>query len=216
MAYVKGFTKRAKDLMASPNVNATTIASEYTPSDNMLSFLQKSGPSYVCLDHHGKTKELCGNSVKAAHTEANPHDLSGELTNLSLIPTDDTDDASPFMRSQYLWRWQRLPLLRNMLGKADLLLLLGKNGIFSLAVVGFTRRQTHVPRFSRSYMRCGTHETSNECRPSLTLSVKNSNGRVTVVVRSIAPNERSWDFHWLFQESLPVLLGAQSLHSVKL
>ena len=51
----------------------------------------------------------------------------------------------------------------------------------------------------------------------MTLSVKDSNGNVTVIlVRCIAPNERSWFFRWLFQEALPALLGEQSLHSVKL
>jgi hypothetical protein len=38
-----------------------------------------------------------------------------------------------FMRSQYLWRWQRLPLLRNMLEKADLWLVRGKTRINSWA-----------------------------------------------------------------------------------
>ncbi len=33
---------------------------------------------------------------------------------------------------------------------------------------------------------------------------------------ALPPNESSWFFRWLFQEALPVLLGAQSLHSVKL
>ena len=62
----------------------------------------------------------------------------------------------------------------------------------------------------------GTHETNNERRPLLTLSVKDSNGKVTVVVRCIAPNERSWFFRWLFQEAVPTLLGPQSLNAVKL
>ena len=85
----------AKDLMASPTVDAdgTATASESSPSDTMLNYLQKSGASYVCLYHNGKTKELRGNSAKAARTEANPHDVSHELTSLSVIPTDDT---SPF------------------------------------------------------------------------------------------------------------------------
>jgi hypothetical protein len=57
---------------------------------------------------------------------------------------------------------------------------------------------------------------NNESRQLLKLSVKDLNGKVTVVVRCIAPNERSWFFCWLFQEALPVFLGAQSLHSMKL
>ncbi len=55
----------------------------------------KTGASYVCLYHNGKTKELCGNSAKAAWTEDNPHDVSHELTcQQSVIPDDDT---SPFL-----------------------------------------------------------------------------------------------------------------------
>ena len=61
-----------------------------------------------------------------------------------------------------------------------------------------------------------THETNNESRPFVTLSVKDSNGKVTVVVRCIAPSERSWFFRRLFQEALPALLGEEFLHSVKL
>ena len=78
--------------MASPIVDADTTAtpSESSPSDNMLNYLQKSGASYICLYHNGKTKELRGNSAKAAQTEANPNDVSHELTSLSVIPTDDT------------------------------------------------------------------------------------------------------------------------------
>ena len=79
--------------------------------------------------------------------------------------------------------------------------------------MGVTRRQTPVSRFSRS---C-THKMNNESRPLVTLLVKDSNGKVTgAAVRCIAPNERSWFFRWLFQDALPVLLGEQSLHSMKL
>ena len=92
MAFVQGFTKMAKVLMASPIVDAdaTTTPSESLASNNMLNYLQESGASYVCLNHHGKTKELWGNSAKAAQTEDNPHDVSHELTSLSVIPTDGT------------------------------------------------------------------------------------------------------------------------------
>ncbi len=61
----------------------------------------------------------------------------------------------------------------------------------------------------------GTHETNKESRPLLTLSAKDSDGNVMVVVRCFAPNERSWLFCWLFQEDLCVLLGAQTLQLVK-
>jgi hypothetical protein len=96
-----------------------------------------------------------------------------------------------------------------MLGKADQDILIG-----SCWVLPEGRRLFHT--FPEVICGDGTHKTNNESRPLLTLSVKDSNGRVTVVVRCSAPNERSWFFRWLFQEALYVLLGAQSLHSVRL
>jgi hypothetical protein len=63
----------------------------------------------------------------------------------------------------------------------------------------------------------GTNETNKKSRPLCTLSVlKDSSGNVMVVVRCFAPNERFLLFHWLFQETLPVLLGSQTLQLVKL
>ena len=61
----------------------------------------------------------------------------------------------------------------------------------------------------------GTHETNTECRPLRTVSVKDSEGKVLVVVRCFVPNERSWFFHWLFQETLPLFLGPDSLKLMK-
>ena len=140
MAYVQGFTKRAKDLMASPSANATTTASESSPSDNMLSYLQKSGASYVCLYHHGKTKELRGNSVKAACTEANPHDLSGKLTSLSVIPTDDTNDALPFHEKPVPLEIAETSAFKKYAWESRLADSQGKTRIYSSAVVGFYQK----------------------------------------------------------------------------
>ena len=61
----------------------------------------------------------------------------------------------------------------------------------------------------------GTHKTNNKSRPLRTFSVKDSDGKVTVVLRCFALNERSWIFRWLFQEALPVLLGRASLKKVE-
>ena len=139
MAYVQGFSRMAKDLIASPNVDVdgTTTDSNSSPSDKMLDYLQKSGASYVCLYHNGRTNELRGNSAKAARTETNCQDLSDELTSLSVVATDDT---SPFIGSQYLWRCRRLLLSRNMLWRADMLLEQGTTRIYLSPVVGFYQK----------------------------------------------------------------------------
>ena len=93
----------------------------------------------------------------------------------------------------------------------------GKTKIYSLADVGsYKKADACFMLFPKLLCVDGSHETNNESRPLVSLSVKDSNGKVTVVVRYIAPNERSWFFRWLFQEVLPALLGEESLHSVKL
>jgi hypothetical protein len=61
----------------------------------------------------------------------------------------------------------------------------------------------------------GTHETNNEGRPLITITVKDSNGNVIVVIRCLAPNERSWVFRWLLQEALPPLIGKETLARVQ-
>ena len=214
MAYVQGFTKMAKDLMASPNVDATATASESLPSENTLNYLQKCGASYVCLYHNGKTKKLCGNSAKAAQIEANSYDVSDEQTSLSVIATDET---SPFQEKSVplevaetsAFKKYALESRHAVGAREDQDILIG-----CCWVLPEGRRLFHA--FPEVVCVDGTHETNNESRQLVRLSVKDSNGKVTVVVRCIAPNERSWFFRWLFREALPVLLGAQSLHSVKL
>jgi hypothetical protein len=199
MAYVQGFTKVAKDLMASLNVDAITTASESLPSENMLNYLQKSGASYVCLYNNGKTKELRGNSAKAAQIEASPDDVSDELTSLSVIATDGTsptDETPPFHEKSVPLEVSETPAFkkyalesRHAVGARedhDIL-------ICCCWVLPEGRRLFHA--FPEVVGVDGTHAMNNESRLLVTFPVKGSNGKVTLVVRCIAPNERSWFFH---------------------
>jgi hypothetical protein len=61
----------------------------------------------------------------------------------------------------------------------------------------------------------GTHETNDEDRPHITISARDSNGKMFIVVRIFVPNERAWLFRWVFQEALPKLLGEAVLSKVK-
>jgi MULE transposase domain len=218
MAYVQGFTRMAKDFMPPPYDDSTV--SESSPSENMLNYLQKSGASYVCLYNNGITKELRGNSAKAARMEATPDDVSEELTSVSVIATDATsltDETSPIHEKSVRlevsetreFKKYAFESRRAVGAREDQDILIGCCWVLSEG-----RRLFHA--FPEVLCVDGTHETNNESRPLVTLSVKDSNGKVTVVVRCFAPNERSWFFRWLFQEALPALLGEEALHSVKL
>jgi hypothetical protein len=152
----------------------------------MLNYLQKCGASYVCLYHNGKTKELCGNSAKAARTEDNPHDESHEQTSISVIPTDDN---SPFhqklvpldVAETSAFKKYALETIHAVGAREDQDILVG-----CCWVLPEGRCLFHA--FPEVLCVDGTHETNNESRPLLTLSVKDSNGKVTVVVRCIARN----------------------------
>lgn len=62
----------------------------------------------------------------------------------------------------------------------------------------------------------GTHKTNYEGRPLITMGVKNSKGKMQIILRAFVPNERAWLFRWLFQVATPSLLGFASCGLVRL
>ena len=61
-----------------------------------------------------------------------------------------------------------------------------------------------------------TADTNNEGRPLLTVTAKDSNGKMFTVLRAFLANEQAWSFKWLFQSVFPVLLGQRYLNDVKI
>ena len=212
MAYVQGFSRMAQDLMDSSPQGAA-LPSDMSPSDSMLNYLQKIGASFVCLFHNGNTKEMRGQNRKAARTEGNPVDDGVNLTSLSMVTTMESAPAHksvPLEVTETADFKEYAQRSRHAVGARDDQDIL----IACCWVLPDGRRLFQA--FPEVVCIDGTHETNNESRPLLTLSVKDSDGNVMVVVRCFAPNERSWLFRWLFQEALPVLLGTQTLRLVKL
>ena len=212
MAYVQGFSRMAQDLMDLSH-QGTAPPSDMSPSDSMLNYLQKNGASFVCLYHNGNTKEIRGPKGKAARTEGNPVDDGVNLTSLSLVTTGESAPSHKFVplevseTADFKDYAQKSRYAVGARDDQDIL-------IACCWVLPDGRRLFQA--FPEVVCIDGTHETNNESRPLLTLSVKDSDGNVMVVVRCFAPNERSWLFRWLFQEALPVLLGTQTLRLVKL
>ncbi len=60
-----------------------------------------------------------------------------------------------------------------------------------------------------------TADTNHEDRPFLTITGRNSNGKMFIVIRPFLPNERAWVFCWLFQTVMPTLLGKEYIGRVK-
>ena len=60
-----------------------------------------------------------------------------------------------------------------------------------------------------------TADTNYEDRPFLTITGRDSNGKMFTVIRAFLPNERAWVFRWLFQTVMPSLLGREFIGRVK-
>ena len=61
-----------------------------------------------------------------------------------------------------------------------------------------------------------TADSNNEGRPLVTVTAKDSNGRMFTVLRAFLPNEQAWSFKWLFQVVFPSLLGEDYLNDVRI
>ena len=61
-----------------------------------------------------------------------------------------------------------------------------------------------------------TADSNNEGRPLVTVTSKDSNGKMFTLLRAFLANQQAWSFKWLFQVVFPVLLGVDTLNNVKI
>ena len=61
-----------------------------------------------------------------------------------------------------------------------------------------------------------TQDTNNEERPLLTISAKDTHGKMFTVLRAYLPNEQTWVFHWVFSNVLPSMFGNSILKHIKM
>jgi hypothetical protein len=61
-----------------------------------------------------------------------------------------------------------------------------------------------------------TADTNNENRPLVTVSSKDSTGKMFMVLRCFMPNEQAWAYKWLFKVVFPALLGSKYVNDVSM
>jgi hypothetical protein len=61
-----------------------------------------------------------------------------------------------------------------------------------------------------------TSDTNKEGRPLVTVTSKDSYGRMFFVLRAFLPSEQSWAYKWLFHTVFPVLIGKEVLNKVSI
>ena len=60
-----------------------------------------------------------------------------------------------------------------------------------------------------------TNDTNNEGRPLLTMTGKDSNGKMFTFLRAFLPNEKGWVFRWVFSVVMPHLFGNTILNRIQ-
>ena len=60
-----------------------------------------------------------------------------------------------------------------------------------------------------------TQGTNNEDRPLLTMTGKDSNGKMFTFLRAFMPNEKSWSYRWIFSIVMPHLFGNTILNRIQ-
>jgi hypothetical protein len=60
-----------------------------------------------------------------------------------------------------------------------------------------------------------TVDSNKEGHPLVTVSSKDSYGKMCIVLRAFLPNKQSWSYKWFFQTVLSALLGKESLKKIK-
>jgi hypothetical protein len=61
-----------------------------------------------------------------------------------------------------------------------------------------------------------TADSNKEGRPLVTVSSKDSYGKMFIVLRAFLPNEQSWAYKWLFHTVFPALLGSEVMKKIKI
>jgi hypothetical protein len=61
-----------------------------------------------------------------------------------------------------------------------------------------------------------TADSNKEGRPLVTISSKDSYGKMSIILRAFLPNEQSWSYKWFFHTVLPALLGKDVLERIKM
>ena len=60
-----------------------------------------------------------------------------------------------------------------------------------------------------------TSHTNKDKRPLLTVSGRDTHGKMFIILRAFLPNERAWVFRWIFSLVIPTLLPSYVLSQVK-
>jgi hypothetical protein len=212
VAYHQGFSKLANSLEDSNEIDK--IGETCSDLDMLIDILKKKGAGFCALYHRskaGSASELPKPSEPTVHIGNSSEDMlftetgGGSCSEVSVCEmVSETTGGLGHDIMKYA-RDSRVAV--NASDEQDVL----------LAIVWVLPNSKQLFRaYPEVVFIDGTHKTNYENRPLVTMGVKDSKGKMQIVLRAFVPNERAWLFRWLFQVATPSLLGASSCDLVRL
>ena len=211
VAYHQGFSKLANDLAESNEMEK--VGETCSDIDMLIKILKKKGAGFCALYHRNKvasaselpksreaTVNICNSMEDLLFTETG----GATMSDASVCEMVSESGALGQDIMKYA-RESRVSV--NASDNQDVL----------LAIVWVLPNSKQLFRaYPEVLFIDGTHKTNYENRPLVTMGVKDSKGKMQVILRAFVPNERAWLFRWLFQVATPSLLGASSCDLVRL
>ncbi|KAG7348387.1 MULE transposase domain containing protein [Nitzschia inconspicua] len=217
VAQMQQMAKLADDL------SSTDELEEYkhldSDTDRVLAYLKKKGATYCAL-YHGvcsSSAELVPQTQKKTKTDVGACDVadSGQLIwtermeyigNQGCVQCEVLPEEEVFAGDLYKYASERR---RAVLARDE------QQVLISLVWAMPVGRRC-LQAFPELLFSDATHKTNQENRPLITFGVKDAEGRVQVVIRAWAPNERAWMFRWLFQTAVPAIIGKTTCERIRL
>lgn len=211
VAYHQGFSKLANSLAETKEME--NIGETCSDIDMLINILKRKGAGYCALYHRNKdasASELPKARERTVNISTSMEDVlftetggatSSEVTMREMV-SDNGDLGNDIMKYA---RESRVSV--NASDNQDVM----------LAIVWVLPKSKQLFRaYPEVLFIDGTHKTNYENRPLVTMGVKDSKGRMQIILRAFVPNERAWLFRWLFQVATPALLGGSSCDLVRL
>jgi hypothetical protein len=176
--------------------------------DDIYTFLESSGNYYISLLARGTTLSSEGDDAKHGSQDSN---VSSILYNETRIGNcTGLEDVSVGGEAADQEMLRVVGDHRRELKLADtkeMMVAIAYGMPFELAQFALFHVSLHID---------ATSDTNKEGRPFVTVTSKDSFGKMFFVLRAFLPSEQSWAYKWLFQTVFPVLIGKEVLSKLSL
>jgi hypothetical protein len=171
-------------------------------TDDIYKFLEESGNYYVSLLSRGPAAKGT-DSIEEPNGKSSLFNETrmGDITSQTDLPVTGEDDCTML---QIVGDHRRELKIDD---SKEMMVGIAYGMPFELDQFGLFHVSMHID---------ATADSNKEGRPLVTVTSKDSYGRMFFVLRAFLPSEQSWAYKWLFQTVFPKLIGTEVLNKISI